>query len=84
VRWEVAALENMSSDCRLAIKDTLPNPDCVVVEVRSQECDDLSARLDGDLSGDRQPPGRLCAVGVFRHGEQGEEAGIFPSNVQLW
>jgi hypothetical protein len=74
---------NVSSDCRAAIKDSLPNQDCGVAEVQPRECNDLSTRLDDDLNGGQRPPGHLRAAGVFHHGQQGEEAGIFPSNVQL-
>ena len=69
MRWEVAALGDVSSDCCVVIKDSLPNQDCVVVKVQPRECDDLSVRLDDDLGGGRQPPGHLRAVGIFRHGQ---------------
>jgi len=69
VRWEVAALENVSSDFCAAVKGSLPNQDCVVAEVQPRECDDLLPRLDDDLSGGRQLPDHLHAAWVFLHGQ---------------
>ena len=69
MRWEVAALENVSWDFRAAVKDSLPNQDCVVAEVQPRECDDLLPLLDDILGGGRRPPDHLHGVCVFLHGQ---------------
>lgn len=69
VRWEVAALEDVSSDFCTAVKESLLNQDCVVAEVQPRGCDDLLPCLDDDLSGGRQPPDHLHAARVFLHGQ---------------